>query len=173
MVFYYRFFIQDTNRFELINNSEFGTQVDGISYETDCSLKPAHTNPYMKKDSDLVSNVKGLLKKGRKRRAGRPSNKELAKAARHEESFEEIVSSKINQQTTFDIHEEQLSSLNTNRMRNGICQCDQLITSEKNGWEGSALLNHGSVIQIGCVRFVFAIADFARDHTDASSSQLV
>lgn len=29
------------------------------------------------------------------------------------------------------------------------------------GWEGTALLNHGSYIKFGCLQFVFSITDFA------------
>jgi hypothetical protein len=36
-----------------------------------------------------------------------------------------------------------------------------LIGGSGAGWEGTALLNHGSYIKFGCLQFVFSITDFA------------
>ncbi|KAG8227866.1 hypothetical protein J437_LFUL008659, partial [Ladona fulva] len=36
-----------------------------------------------------------------------------------------------------------------------------LISGNGAGWEGTALLNHGSCIKFGCLQFVFSITDFA------------
>jgi len=45
------------------------------------------------------------------------------------------------------------------------CSCrtssSTLIGGSGAGWEGTALLNHGSYIKFGCLQFVFSITDFA------------
>lgn len=44
----------------------------------------------------------------------------------------------------------------------GVCSCgldggdSQTLVA---GWEGTALLNHGSLLQFGCIMFVFSITD--------------
>lgn len=40
-------------------------------------------------------------------------------------------------------------------------QCDCLARPFlRSGWEGTALLNHGSLIKFGCTAFVFSIVDY-------------
>ena len=45
------------------------------------------------------------------------------------------------------------------------CSCkassSSLIGGSGAGWEGTALLHHGSYIKLGCLQFVFSIAEFA------------
>lgn len=45
------------------------------------------------------------------------------------------------------------------------CACkasgSSLIGGSGAGWEGTALLHHGSYIKLGCLQFVFSIAEFA------------
>lgn len=45
------------------------------------------------------------------------------------------------------------------------CGCkasgSSLIGGSGAGWEGTALLHHGSYIKLGCLQFVFSIAEFA------------
>ena len=45
------------------------------------------------------------------------------------------------------------------------CSCrtssSSLIGGSGAGWEGTALLNHGSYIKFGCLQFVFSVTDFA------------
>jgi hypothetical protein len=54
------------------------------------------------------------------------------------------------------------------------CSCrtssSSLIGGSGAGWEGTALLNHGSYIKFGCLQFVFSITDFASAVAAASSS---
>lgn len=44
-----------------------------------------------------------------------------------------------------------------NRMECSCTNTDEL----RAGWEGSAVLNHGSLLRFGCVSFVFSIVDCA------------
>lgn len=42
------------------------------------------------------------------------------------------------------------------------CSCNSNNVEDlKGGWEGSAILNHGSLLRFGCVSFVFSIVDCA------------
>ena len=45
------------------------------------------------------------------------------------------------------------------------CNCrgssSSLIGGSGAGWEGTALLHHGSYIKVGCIQFVFSIVDHA------------
>ena len=41
-----------------------------------------------------------------------------------------------------------------NRSRSVRCSCDGSIVS---GWEGSAVVNHGSIMSMGCFEFVFVV----------------
>uniref|UniRef100_A0A3P9DUM1 Uncharacterized protein n=1 Tax=Maylandia zebra TaxID=106582 RepID=A0A3P9DUM1_9CICH len=45
------------------------------------------------------------------------------------------------------------------------CSCkassSSLIGGSGAGWEGTALLHHGSYIKLGCLQFVFSITEFA------------
>lgn len=46
-----------------------------------------------------------------------------------------------------------------------LCSCkassSSLIGGSGAGWEGTALLHHGSYIKLGCLQFVFSITEFA------------
>lgn len=48
------------------------------------------------------------------------------------------------------------------------CNCkgssSSLIGSSGAGWEGTAILHHGSYIKVGCIQFVFSIIDHATSH---------
>lgn len=39
------------------------------------------------------------------------------------------------------------------------CSCSSMSEDLKGGWEGSALISHGSLLRFGCVPFVFSIVD--------------
>lgn len=44
------------------------------------------------------------------------------------------------------------------------CSCEGSNYEEiKNGWEGPAVLNHGSLLRFGCVSFVFSIVECATE----------
>lgn len=42
------------------------------------------------------------------------------------------------------------------------CKCRTYPPLEK-GWEGSAILSHGSLIRFGCLAYVFSVIDFIPD----------
>lgn len=60
--------------------------------------------------------------------------------------------------------DERLTMSRTNELRR-YCNCrgssSSLIGGSGAGWEGTALLHHGSYIKVGCIQFVFSIVDHA------------
>lgn len=53
------------------------------------------------------------------------------------------------------------------------CHCksggSNMISGGGAGWEGTALLHHGSHVKLGCLQYVFSIVDYAPDQLHASS----
>ncbi|XP_074869836.1 PHD finger protein 12 [Carettochelys insculpta] len=62
-------------------------------------------------------------------------------------------------------HEAAMMSSQAQGQRRKPCNCkassSSLIGGSGAGWEGTALLHHGSYIKLGCLQFVFSITDFA------------
>uniref|UniRef100_A0A3Q2CP95 Uncharacterized protein n=1 Tax=Cyprinodon variegatus TaxID=28743 RepID=A0A3Q2CP95_CYPVA len=54
------------------------------------------------------------------------------------------------------------------------CSCkvssSSLIGGSGAGWEGTALLHHGSYIKLGCLQFVFSITEYADELSDGMTS---
>jgi len=57
---------------------------------------------------------------------------------------------------------ESMMAANLNGVGQGDCGC-YCDGDQKSGCENSALLRHGSLIQFGCLQFVFSIAEMGRD----------
>lgn len=57
------------------------------------------------------------------------------------------------------------------------CNCkassSSLIGGSGAGWEGTALLHHGSYIKLGCLQFVFSITEFATKQPKGDTAALV
>ncbi|NWW93338.1 PHF12 protein, partial [Rhynochetos jubatus] len=57
------------------------------------------------------------------------------------------------------------------------CNCkassSSLIGGSGAGWEGTALLHHGSYIKLGCLQFVFSITEFATKQPKGGDAALV
>lgn len=56
------------------------------------------------------------------------------------------------------------------------CNCkassSSLIGGSGAGWEGTALLHHGSYIKLGCIQFLFSITEFATRQPKGESDAL-
>lgn len=48
--------------------------------------------------------------------------------------------------------------------------CSTLIGGNGAGWEGTALLHHGSYIKIGCIQFVFSITNYGVSHLSSTQN---
>ncbi|KXJ27549.1 PHD finger protein 12 [Exaiptasia diaphana] len=126
------FYDETSNQYELINYSEHGTYVDNVLYSCDFSDKPSHSVT-SSKDLDPKKVSKSKLISSAESRKG-------SKVARRTVGFGVQKISKSCNCTT--------SSSN-------------LIGSSGAGWEGTALLHHGSYIKLGCQQFVFSITNQA------------
>nr|XP_018896594.1 PREDICTED: PHD finger protein 12 isoform X1 [Bemisia tabaci] len=136
------FFDEGSLHYELLNYSEHGTTVDNVLYSCDTSNRP---RPRVNTRSR--SNKEGIKVK-------RP----VYKYADDSDSEEEIKLDPFGGRTPkwmrCKCYEDDPSS--------GSESEGEEVTSGKNhGWEGSALLNHGSQISFGCLKFIFSISEFA------------
>lgn len=75
----------------------------------------------------------------------------------------ETLSNDDYQDNFVDNQHDNTEILNSNstieKLKTVNCKCDDKLLQvyHRNGWEGSAILHHGSLIQIGCLQFVFSI----------------
>ncbi|KAI8782938.1 PHD finger protein 12 isoform X1 [Biomphalaria glabrata] len=128
------FYDEMSRHFELLNYSEHGTTVDNVLYSCDFSDKPA-TTP---QPSPVISAVRDIIH----------------------------GSSKSNRMTDLGNKDKQrMSSRANGTVKSCGCKASSssLIGGSGAGWEGTALLHHGSYIKVGCLQFVFSIVDHAPD----------
>ncbi|XP_069683986.1 PHD finger protein 12 [Periplaneta americana] len=134
------FYDETTKHYELLNYSEHGTTVDNVLYSCDFSEKmgPPQPPPGPSKLNPLVKTIREIVDKRRSVRR------------KMQEADEEATASCMTARSGKDCRK---------------CSCrtssSSLIGGSGAGWEGTALLNHGSYIKFGCLQFVFSIAEFA------------
>ncbi|XP_056139226.1 PHD finger protein 12 [Lampris incognitus] len=131
------FYDENTKHYELLNYSEHGTTVDNVLYSCDFSEKASLSPP-----SGLVSKVQSITNHSKKREP------------------EEQPGSMVGLMPAGGVMSCQLQG------GPGLsCSCkassSSLIGGSGAGWEGTALLHHGSYIKLGCLQFVFSITEFA------------
>ncbi|XP_040901850.1 PHD finger protein 12 isoform X2 [Toxotes jaculatrix] len=145
------FYDENTKHYELLNYSEHGTTVDNVLYSCDFSEKASPSLP-----SGLVAKVQGIIRRSKKREEGEgPSS----------------VVGLLPAGGVMSSHPQGSPELS--------CSCkassSSLIGGSGAGWEGTALLHHGSYIKLGCLQFVFSITEFAskqpkEEQTSATSA---
>ncbi|KAL7848343.1 hypothetical protein AOLI_G00230610 [Acnodon oligacanthus] len=132
------FYDENTKQYELLNYSEHGTTVDNVLYSCDFSEK---TGP--SPSSSLVSKVQNIIRRCKKR-----------KQEEQEAGAEAAV-----------LPDGGVMSSQAEEPPLTPCSCkasgSSLIGGSGAGWEGTALLHHGSYIKLGCLQFVFSITEFA------------
>ncbi|KAM9852937.1 PHD finger protein 12 [Aulostomus maculatus] len=131
------FYDENTKHYELLNYSEHGTTVDNVLYSCDFSEKASPSPP-----SGLVAKVQGIIRRSKKREEDEGSGSVLGLLP--------------------------AGGVMSSQPQGGpevSCSCkassSSLIGGSGAGWEGTALLHHGSYIKLGCLQFVFSIAEFA------------
>ncbi|KAL0973323.1 hypothetical protein UPYG_G00201940 [Umbra pygmaea] len=135
------FFDENTKHYELLNYSEHGTTVDNVLYSCDFSDKvsPSPTG-------GLVSKVQGIVRR--------------CKVREREEQAEAGSGPRTGLMPWGGV-----MSCQPQGGPRLSCNCkassSSLIGGSGAGWEGTALLHHGSYIKLGCLQFVFSIAEFA------------
>ena len=122
------------------------------------------------KDSSIVSNVKSLIKKTRRERV---ENSRLEFDDDDEQPKEKATtnSTKNEQQDNClrETIEQQVYLRDDNRK---VCYCDKQRVQNNDllaGWEGPAVLNHGSLVVFGCLEFTFSITDFGINYGGQAS----
>ncbi|KAK0135116.1 PHD finger protein 12 [Merluccius polli] len=129
------FYDENTKHYELLNYSEHGTTVDNVLYSCDFSEKASPSPP-----SGLVSDVQGIIRRSKKRE--------------EEDQPRSVIGS---------LPAGGVMSCQSQGGPGLACSCkassSSLIGGSGAGWEGTALLHHGSYIKLGCLQFVFSIAE--------------
>ncbi|XP_052832792.1 PHD finger protein 12 [Octopus bimaculoides] len=158
----YIFYDETTRHYELLNYSEHGTTADNVLYSCDFSDKTAT----MRQPTPFVASVRSIISK--RKESSCNSNKESHNG------------SGLNKESQ-DSSSDDRNHINNNRPTmsakwRGIkkqCNCtgsgSSLIGGSGAGWEGTALLHHGSYIKTGCLQFVFSIVD----HATIDTSQFI
>ena len=162
-----KFVLQMSRQYELLNYSEHGTTVDNVLYSCDFSDKPA-TTPQASK---MVQSVRDMIDVARGRK----------QSPQEEKQFMNAHSGKVLNYTFFVInssihHLVRLVILYWKCLVSScrlwltfqiyrMCSCktssSSLIGGSGAGWEGTAILRHGSYIKLGCMQFVFSIVEQA------------
>uniref|UniRef100_A0A672NC07 PHD finger protein 12 n=1 Tax=Sinocyclocheilus grahami TaxID=75366 RepID=A0A672NC07_SINGR len=129
------FYDENTKQYELLNYSEHGTTVDNVLYSCDFSEKMSQS----------------------------PSNNLLAKVAfvgrcRKKEQEESAMGMAATTEGGVMSCESQDAPITPCNCKNSG---SSLIGGSGAGWEGTALLHHGSHIKLGCLQFIFSITEFA------------
>uniref|UniRef100_A0A4W5KM39 PHD finger protein 12 n=1 Tax=Hucho hucho TaxID=62062 RepID=A0A4W5KM39_9TELE len=134
------FYDGNTKHYELLNYSEHGTTVDNVLYSCDFSEK-ASPSPV----SGLVSKVQGIVRH--------------CKMREQEEGAEAGPGPRTGLMPSGGV-----MSCQPHGGPRLSCNCkassSSLIGGSGAGWEGTALLHHGSYIKLGCMQFVFSIVEF-------------
>ncbi|XP_038062063.1 PHD finger protein 12-like [Patiria miniata] len=141
------FYDENTRHYELINYSEHGTTADNVLYSCDFSDKRSSTPPPA---SPFVKSVRSYIRKGKRKRESSDGK------IKDEEVKEEEEKSKD--------EEPAMMSATSNHFKRP-CSCkvssSTLIGGSGAGWEGTAILHHGSYVKMGCLQFVFSLTDHA------------
>ncbi|XP_039858527.1 PHD finger protein 12-like [Simochromis diagramma] len=131
------FYDENTKHYELLNYSEHGTTVDNVLYSCDFSEKTSPCPP-----GGLVAKVQGIIRRSKKREEDEGANSMVGLLP--------------------------VGGVMSSQRQGGAepsCSCkassSSLIGGSGAGWEGTALLHHGSYIKLGCLQFVFSITEFA------------
>lgn len=134
------FYDENTKHYELLNYSEHGTTVDNVLYSCDFSEKATPTPP-----SGLVAKVQGIIRRSKKQEEEDPPHPSPLLGL--------LPAGGV------------MSSRSQGSAPGQMCSCkassSSLIGGGGAGWEGTALLHHGSYVKLGCLQFVFSVTEFA------------
>ncbi|KAB7495405.1 PHD finger protein 12, partial [Armadillidium nasatum] len=125
-------FDEFSGHYELINYSEYETTVDGVTYHCDYSDKTINQAP----PPPFLQQVKSII--ANRRGLSEISSPPPAMTNRPGENF-----------------------FRCNCRRDPSSSKSSTNIHKENGWEGTAVLHHGSYIRFGCLKFVFSIVEEA------------
>ncbi|XP_051972003.1 PHD finger protein 12-like isoform X1 [Xyrauchen texanus] len=130
------FYDENTKQYEMLNYSEHGTIVDNVLYSCDFSEKMSQSP-----SSSLLTKVQNIIRRCKKKD--------------QEDSVQGLAT----------VSEGGVMSCQSQDAPITACNCkssgSSLIGGSGAGWEGTALLHHGSHIKLGCLQFIFSITEFA------------
>ncbi|CAM9950956.1 unnamed protein product [Lampetra fluviatilis] len=166
------FFDESTSQYELLNYSEHGTRVDGALYG--CSLMEPRGPPTLP-PSPLVARVRSIIR----------NNKKPTSEIRTSEAADLGVMSADDLRPSAANPcgcSPRLAHPHPCGGGDGVVQRCPSSAGQRGpssagrpalaGWEGTALLRHGSDVQLGCLRFVFSVAEFAPLVASESTARL-
>ncbi|XP_043463702.1 PHD finger protein 12 [Leptopilina heterotoma] len=135
------FFDEYTKRYELLNYSSYGTIVDNILYSSDY-VKRSYNNNNNNNNTNNNNNNN--------------SNKKTDPRGKNDNIVEEIK--KIANRN--NISKSQPSSPSEHIKRfNCKCVLNRKLVCKEDGWEGSAIIDHGSTVSFGCLAFLFSTVE--------------
>lgn len=150
------FFDETTRHYELLNYSEHGTTVDNVLYSCDFSDKTA-TTP---QPTPFVASVRSIINK-KKNNSSSPGTSSSCNSTNPNHK-KDVTEEPDREKTT--VNNRPTMSARCRGIKKQ-CSCkgssSSLIGGNGAGWEGTALLHHGSYIKTGCLQFVFSIVDHA------------
>ncbi|XP_073685116.1 PHD finger protein 12 isoform X2 [Garra rufa] len=130
------FYDENTKQYELLNYSEHGTTVDNVLYSCDFSEKTSQSP-----SNNLLAKVQNIIRRCRKKE--------------QEESVMGVASTTEGGVMSCQSHDAPITPCNCKNSGSS------LIGGNGAGWEGTALLHHGSHVKLGCLQFIFSITEFA------------
>ncbi|XP_076030650.1 PHD finger protein 12 isoform X2 [Oratosquilla oratoria] len=148
------FYDENTGHFELLNYSEHGTCVDGVMFKCDFSdrgLCQASPPPF-------IQQVRAIIDKKR----GQP-DRERSKAAMTDRPGQTLTRCKC-KRNNFKISPSNPSTPPSSKSTTGgVGSSSSGSVGSTAGWEGGAVLHHGSHVKFGCIQFVFSIVEEANN----------
>lgn len=145
------FYDEVTRMFELLNYSEFGTVVNGQYYS--CEFD----NYLMQKECSTENNQQHTIGKKSKKEDCDDFNRDrkFDKQKIRQEIINLIdITRKCNRSSNNVISNDRMANITQPR-----CKCPGR-NVVNHGWEGTALLYHGTILNFGCLSFVFSITDY-------------
>ncbi|XP_066148916.1 PHD finger protein 12 [Euwallacea fornicatus] len=144
------FFDDYTNSYELINYAPAGTYVNNVLYSNNMCIKRS-------------ADVAGDSADGGEKVQGASMTPE-EKAANVEAQVRDVINRKrkfgrsdnVGSNGNMGKREAKMTADYIDRFE---CCCSTAFEDMKRGWEGSAILNHGSLLKFGCISFVFSIVE--------------
>ncbi|XP_059478978.1 PHD finger protein 12 [Neocloeon triangulifer] len=155
------FYDNSTKEFELMNYSEHGTVIDSIFYCIEESQIEVYQPPqpnYNPRDPPLAFGARKILAARRRRwKCTNDALKEEPEKANLKSpitNYEELPDENANKEFEELRIKKRISSLQKK------CNCNtkrlEKLKAQGPGWEGTAILKHGSLLKFGCLQFIFA-----------------
>ncbi|XP_050079318.1 PHD finger protein 12 [Anopheles maculipalpis] len=156
------FYDEVTQMFELINYSEFGTEVNGHLYACDFSH---HSTLRCSNETKLDTDGKKAITDGQDSSNSGSGTQGAGTKADARNQVKQDVQSILekSRKTQAQLQQEKFYAFTCMADRTiPRCKCspERRIPTRACGWEGSAILYHGALIRFGCHAFVFTIVDY-------------